>query len=100
MNIAQIKKAQREYGYSEMQDMINTGTAWKMEGSIGREAMHCLESGACMLPLVPRYDYYGNKVPSRKELQQGTKGTFGNCKRFWEGVNDGSIYLDYNDETL
>ena len=83
MNIAQIKKLQRQNGFSEMQDKINTGQAWKLEGSYGRSAMDCLESGACMLPIVSRRDYYGNYVPSRRELKNGTKGTYQNSINFW-----------------
>lgn len=83
MNNKTIEKLQRQNGFSEMQDMINTGQAWKLEGSYGRSAMEYLESGACMLPLVPRYDYYGSKVPSRNELKNGTKGTYQNSINFW-----------------
>jgi len=36
--------------YAEaMQRAINSGVAWKMQGSYGRAAMDALESGACML---------------------------------------------------
>lgn len=94
MNFNSIKKLQKIYGFKEMQDMINSGQAWKMEGSYGREAMRLLESGACMLPKVKRLDYYGNLVPSRDVLQEGTKGTFKNSQTFWQGVEDGSIEID------
>lgn len=77
-----------------MQDMINTGQVWKMEGSMGREAMALLESGACMLPKEFKTDYYGNKVPSRDVLKAGTKGTFLNSQNFWQGVLDGTIEID------
>ena len=77
-----------------MQDMINTGQVWKMEGSMGREAMALLESGACMLPKEFKTDYYGNKVPSRDVLKAGTKGTFLNSQNFWQGVLDGKIEID------
>ena len=89
-----INRLQKEYGYSEMQDLINSGLAWKMEGSIGRQAMGCLESGACMLPKVSHSDYYGNRIPSRDELKKGTKGTYQNCKDFWTKVDEGEIYLE------
>lgn len=94
MNFQSIKKLQEIYGFKEMQDMINSGQAWKMEGSYGREAMRLLDSGACMLPKVDRYDFYGNLVPSRDKLKAGTKGTYKNSQKFWQGVEDGSIEID------
>lgn len=66
-----------------LQKMIHSGAAWKMEGSIGRAAMNALESGACFLPNISHFDYYRNRVPARKELKKGTKGTLENSKRFY-----------------
>lgn len=48
LNYAQV--LQKECGCSDMQEKIDSGLAWKLEGSFGRQAMSCLESGACMLP--------------------------------------------------
>ena len=58
-----------------MQKMINSGQAWKMEGSVGREAMSLLESGDCILGEEGHKDFYGNYVPSRTEVKAGTKGS-------------------------
>lgn len=93
MNCKQIEALQKLHGYSEMQEMINSGDAWKMEGSVGREASALLGSGACMLPKVHKYDAYGNRVPSRDDLKPGTKGTFKNSQRFWTDVENGKIEL-------
>ena len=93
MNYQSITKLQKIYGFDTMQSMINSGLAWKMEGNYGREAMALLESGVCMLPKEFRVDYYGNRIPSRDVLKDGTKGTYKNSKRFWEGVENGSIDL-------
>lgn len=93
MNYQRITKLQKDYGYHNLQESINSGIVWKMEGSQGRAAMHALECGICMLPKEPKFDYYGNKIPSRDWLQKGTKGTFQNCTKFWQGVEGGSIYL-------
>ena len=89
-----ITKLQKDYGFDKIQESINTGLAWKMEGSVGREAMALLESGACMLPKEFNVDYYGNRVPSRDVLKPGTKGTFKNSQTFWQGVLDGKIEID------
>jgi hypothetical protein len=83
MNIKTIYKLQREYGVAHMQEAINTGMAWKMEGSMGRYAMELLRSGACMLPKKAVRDTYGNKVPSRDEVVSGTLGSFKNSVNFW-----------------
>lgn len=96
MNYQTIKKAQKEYGFYELQECINSGLAWKLEGSYGRAAMNALEVGLCMLPKQFHKDTYGNTVPSRDVLKKGTKGTFQNCSEFWQKVLDGEIYLsDY-----
>tara|TARA_R110000787_G_scaffold284826_1_gene399070 strand:- start:497 stop:799 length:303 start_codon:yes stop_codon:yes gene_type:complete len=97
MNFQSIKKLQKDYGFDEMQNLINSGTAWKMEGSFGRQAMELLNSGACMLPKSFKNDYYGNRIPSRDVLKAGSKGTYQNSKTFWEGVQSGRIDL-YGDE--
>jgi hypothetical protein len=94
INIKTITALQKQYGFADMQEMINSGMAWKLEGSVGREAMALLESGACMLPKTAHKDYYGNIVPSRDVLKKGTKGTFQNSQAFWQGVEDGSIEID------
>jgi hypothetical protein len=93
MNYQRIKTLQKDYGYDELQEMINSGDAWKMEGSYGRAASEALSSGACMLPKEFKNDYYGNRVPSRDVLKPGTKGTYQNSKRFWEQVYNGFIEL-------
>lgn len=84
MTIKEITQLQKEFGYTELQGLINSGLAWQMEGSIGREAMRALESGACYLPTKTFRDYYGNIIPDRNLLEDGTKGTLLNCKRFYE----------------
>lgn len=86
MTKRQIAKLQKENGMDVLQDMINTGMAWHMEGSIGRAAMDAIEMGACYLPEVSYRDYYGNKIPSRTELEDGTTGTLGLSKKYWENM--------------
>ena len=93
MNYQAITKLQKEAGYGEMQQMINTGQCWMMEGYTGRQAMNALEIGACMLPKVRRIDYYGNVVPSRYDVKPGTKGTFQHCQGFWvDYVDNGYVF--------
>ena len=98
LTIEQITNLQKQYGISDIQDMINNGNAWHMEGSYGRAAMELLESGACMLPEVKRRDAYGNTVPSRNDLKPGTKGTLLNSQNFWTKVEEGEIQLVTGDD--
>jgi len=79
----QINKAQRSLGADFMQGLINNGQAWQMEGSMGRQCMDALRSGMCMLPKKAFTDAYGNRVPSRDELEQGTMGTYVNTLNYY-----------------
>ena len=97
MNIKTIYKLQREYGLAEMQEAINTGMAWKMEGSVGRRAMELLRTGACVLPKTAVVDAYGNRVPSRDELVSGTLGTFENAVNFWSD-DENLMHLEMDNE--
>ena len=84
MNIRLIHLAQGELGLCHLQKLINTGLAWRLEGSYGRQAMECLREGSCYLPLKSFTDLYGNKIPSRRELVDGEIGTLTHCKNFYE----------------
>ena len=92
LTVELITDLQKTYGLTSMQELINSGQAWYMEGFTGRQAMQALEDGACMLPEVPRKDYWGNIVPARTSLKPGTKGTLENSQDFWQKVLD-KIYL-------
>ena len=56
------------------QEWINSGTAWKLEGSVGRSAMSLLRAGICELGEKGHKDYWGNYVPSKSEVTPGTMG--------------------------
>jgi hypothetical protein len=58
-----------------IQETIDTGTAWRLEGAIGREAMDLIEAGYCMLGPEGHSDFYGGYVPSRYEVAPGTPGS-------------------------
>ncbi len=58
-----------------MQGLIDSGDAWRLEGSVGRTAMSLIEDGQCMLGENSHTDYWGNHVPSRYEVKAGTKGS-------------------------
>lgn len=58
------------------QRLVNSGDAWRLEGSVGRAAMRLIEAGQVMLGQEGHRDYWGNYVPSRSEVKEGTKGSF------------------------
>lgn len=57
------------------QALIDSGQAWLLEGSVGREAMRLIEEGYCTLGPVAHRDAYGNRVPGRDEVEPGAKGS-------------------------
>ena len=59
-----------------IQRLINTGMAWRMEGAIGRECMAALKAGTVMCGTEGKRDFWGNYIPSRYEVEAGTKGSF------------------------
>ena len=61
---------------SSLQRAINSGSAWSLQGSMGRSMMHAIEAGHCLLGRNDCRDYYQNHIPSRDQIQSGTKGSF------------------------
>lgn len=61
----------------QMQQLVNSGEAWKLEGSYGRSAMSAMEAGLLMLGRDGHRDYWGNYVPARSQVKPGTKGSYG-----------------------
>lgn len=101
MKLQEIENIQKAYNVSETQKMISNGSIWKFEGSMGRFAMSLLDSGVCFLPDHNTSDYYGTIIPSREVLEDGTKGTIGNCSRFWGKVNEGNFEcIEYLEESF
>jgi hypothetical protein len=90
MDLRTIKKLQRINGFKEIQDLINDGSVWGMEGSMGRFAMDTLRVGATLLPKTSYIDYYGGQIPSRYMVQEGTAGSKTNCIRYWSNFDEES----------
>ena len=87
MKFFKLKQLQWAYGYDQLQQLIDTGMAWNMEGAMGRAAMDALDRGACMLPTTSRSDYYGNRVPSRFQVKSGTTGSYANSVKFYSKLS-------------
>jgi hypothetical protein len=60
--------------FLSIQRAINSGM-WGLQGSYGRTMMDAIKSGRCMLGTKSARDYYGNNIPSRNDVQPGTKGS-------------------------
>lgn len=98
MTIKEISILQEQYGLSEMQEHINSGQAWLMDGKTGRKAMEYLSIGACILPLKAHYDYWGNEYPSRTKVNAGDLGSLKNSKLFWSDTEKYTAYLSNSEE--
>ena len=61
--------------HAEVQDLIESGMAWRLEGHVGRTCMAAIENGDAVLGDTSHRDYWGNYVPSRHEVEPGTKGS-------------------------
>jgi hypothetical protein len=73
MTIESEDAPEQEY-FEAMQRTINSGM-WGLQGSYGRQMMAAIEAGYCMLGQSDARDYYGNHIPSRDQVQSGTKGS-------------------------
>ena len=83
MNYQKITRLQKDNGVYEMQELINSGQVWKLEGSMGRAAASLLKMGACMLPLQRHADYWGSNIKARTDLRNGEAGSFQHCANYW-----------------
>ena len=73
-NIESDAETDEDY-YLSLQAAINSGSAWSFQGSYGRAMMQAINSGICLLGANPAFDYYGNRIPARTEVKNGTKGS-------------------------
>lgn len=70
-------EAESEFDYyAAMQRQINAGQ-WSLQGSHGRAMMDAIEGGHCILGKAAAHDYWGNRIPARGEVVEGTKGSRG-----------------------
>jgi hypothetical protein len=69
---------------AELQELIDSGLAWRLEGFTGRMAMAALTDGACVLPDTPQTDYYGGMVPSYDFVKDevGSPGSVANAEAY------------------
>jgi hypothetical protein len=101
LTFKQIESLQKGYRVNGIQDLINSGQCWMMEGSVGRFANDCLEAGICMYPLTEKPSYYGGYFPNRKMIKKNSAGSFQKAQQFWGLVWVGDFEaIDYLEETF
>jgi hypothetical protein len=77
INIIESDEGETEEDYYfAIQRAINSGS-WGLQGSYGRAMMDAISAGRCMLGRDQARDYYGNTIPSRDDVKQGTRGSYG-----------------------
>lgn len=59
----------------DAQALIDSGNAWRLEGSIGRACMRAIESGECILGPRPVRDYWGSLIPAWWMVEAGSIGS-------------------------
>jgi hypothetical protein len=69
------EEASEEEVIAGYQQLINSGMAWHLEGSVGRTAKEFIDAGLCMLGEYGNRDYWGKYIPSRHEVEPGTPGS-------------------------
>jgi hypothetical protein len=75
INNIETEDAVDEYElYASIQRAINGGL-WSLQGSYGRTMMQAISDGWCLLGTESFNDYYGNRIPARTEVKEGTKGS-------------------------
>ena len=67
---------------AELQRWVDSGTAWLLEGQVGRTASAALKNGALVLPPHQVKDFYGVTVPSYRDVEDepGSPGSVANCE--------------------
>ena len=89
INEATVETSDEEV-FGALQRAINSGSAWDMEGSMGRAMMDAINEGFCTLGENDSTRAYGlGHIPSRTQVQAGTKGSEAYARAeqpaFWEG---------------
>ena len=50
------------------QSLVDSGAVWSLQGWYGRTAMDLLNDGVLKFPENETFDYYGNRIPTRKDV--------------------------------
>ena len=50
------------------QSLVDSGAVWSLQGWYGRTAMDMLNEGVLQFPDKETFDYYGNRIPTRQDV--------------------------------
>ena len=83
-----------------LQEMIDSGLAWRLEGRVGRAAMNALKIGAVVLSAVEHTDAYGDPVPSYEDIldEIGAPGSVANAEHYAQTFGEWDVEMDDDDE--
>ena len=60
---------------TKIQQLIEDGWAWRLEGAVGRLAANAITNGDAVLGTERQTDAYGNFIGSRYDVVPGTRGS-------------------------
>ncbi len=68
----------------ELQEWVDSGLAWHLEGFIGRSASDALAAGALVLSPQRTRDYWGTPIPAYTDLvdEVGSSGSVANAEAY------------------
>ena len=55
---------------ARLQEMVDNGSIWGFQGSVGRMAADLLEQGVLKFPEKRTHDFYGNPIPTKEEYAE------------------------------
>lgn len=94
LTVTADEEATPEEEVAALQRLISSGS-WGFEGSVGRAMMAAIEFGDCVLGPKPAYDFFGNRIPSRDEVEPGTLGSIAYANALRLGRGDEPITDEY-----
>lgn len=69
---------------AQLQQWVDSGTAWLLEGFVGRQAADALASGALVLSPQRQRDYWGGQIPAYTDVEDhvGSPGSVANAESY------------------
>ncbi len=69
---------------AEVQELVDSGLGWRLEGRVGRIVIAALRDGAVVLPPHQVKDFYGVTVPSYRDVEDevGSPGSVANAEAY------------------
>lgn len=69
---------------AQLQQWVDSGAAWQLEGFIGRQASDALAAGALVLSPHRTRDYWGSNIPAYTDVvdEVGSSGSVANAEAY------------------